>query len=445
MANYEVASAVAPLADRLVASQELEPGHGWDYGSLQVLADNPDATADELGSAIIAGFAAQATEQGTQEQITLAMIDLTRMSEVDEAVAGFATALSEDSVAVAPAVGQSEASTLAFGKSPDESQDKHLSDLGLLAGAIGQSAPEVADQAAAVVTALDDVVLDAVDGTGTAGATGLSIYLPPVAELADPAYVDLPSSASWSGFLDSYYGAGDAIPADQLPAFTDPETGPDVTFDDDGSVTLTGTFDPAALENITEATISYALVNDDDSITYLGEEVADFVEEGGTATASGNYDLTVLEISDGSDSAYAYVDLNLSEDLGTAFLDVPMTYYASTDPDQLAPQDALLSLVLDVESGKFASETIYIYDEESGGYGELAPDPEGIVVPDVLTVTADGEQVWEPTSDVGLYSDVANLTYEFVPLESGTTIQADLGLYDFGGNTSTLSALVDVP
>ena len=30
MANYEVASAVAPLADRLVASQELEPGHGWN-------------------------------------------------------------------------------------------------------------------------------------------------------------------------------------------------------------------------------------------------------------------------------------------------------------------------------------------------------------------------------------------------------------------------------
>ena len=445
MANYEVASAVAPLADRLVASQELEPGHGWDYRSLQVLADNPDATADELGAEIITGFAGQATEQGTQEQITLSMIDLTRMGEVDEAVAGFASALSEQSVAVAPAVGQSEATTLAFGKSPDESQDKHLSDLGLLAGSIGESAPEVAEQAAAVVTALDEVVLETVEGTGTAGATGLSIYLPPVAELADPAYVDVSSAASWSGFLDSYYRAGEEIPAEQLPAFTDPGAGPDVTFADDGSITLTGTFDPAALENITEATISYALVNGDDTITYLGEEIADFVEEGGVATASGSYDLTVLEISDGEDSAYAYVDLDLSEDLGTAFFDVPMTYYASTDPDGLDPKDALLSMVLDIEAGEFTSETIYIYDEQSGAYGELAPDPEGIIVPDVLTVDANGEQVWEPTTDVGLYSDVANLTYEFVPLESGTTIQADLGLYDFGGNTSTLSTLVDVP
>jgi hypothetical protein len=445
MANYEVASAVAPLADRLVASQELEPGHGWDYGSLQLLADNPNATADEFGAKILAGFEGQAKDQGTQDQITLAMIDLTQMGAVDDAVTNFAKALTDKSSAVAPAVGQSEAKTLAFGKSPDESQDKHLSDLGLLASAIGESAPEVADQADAVVAALDKVVLDAVDGLGTAGATGLSIYLPPVPELADAAYADIATSAAWSGFLDSYYGAGDAIPKAEKPAFTDPETGPDVNFDKDGSITLTGTFDPASLDNITEATISYALVNADDSITYLGEEIADFSDEGGTPTASGNYDLTVMEISDGEDSANAYVTLDLSDDLSTGFLDVPMTYYASTDPDQKEPKDALLSLVLNVETGEFISETIYIYDEESGGYGELAPDPEGILVPDVLTIGADGEEVWEPTTDVGLYADIENLTYDFVPLESGTNIQADLTLYDFGGNTSTLSALVEVP
>jgi hypothetical protein len=445
MANYEVASAVAPLADRLVASQELEPGHGWDYGSLQLLADDPDATADELGEEILAGFSGQAEEQGTQDQITLAMIDLTRMAAVDDAVSDFAAALTDQSSEVAPAVGQSEATTLAFGKSPDESQDKHLSDLGLLATAIGESAPEVAEQADAVVAALDDAVLDSVDGVATDGATGLSIYLPPVAELADGAYVDVSSSADWAGFLDAYYSAGAAIPKAEQPAFTKPATGPDVSFDDDGTITLTGAFDPAGLDNITEATISYALVNDDDSITYLGEEIADFTDDGAAPTASGNYDLTVMEIDDGEDSAYAYVDLDLSDDLTTAFFDVPMTYYASTDPDQADPKDALLSLVLDIDAGKFISETIYIYDEESGGYGELAPDPEGIIIPDVLTVGADGEQVWEPTSDVGLYSDVASLTYDFVPLDSGTTIQADLSLVDFGGNTSTLSSLVEVP
>jgi hypothetical protein len=441
MANYEVASAVAPLADRLVASQELEPGHGWDYGSLQLLADDPDATADDLGKEILAGFSGQAEEQGTQDQITLALIDLTRMGAVDDAVDDFAGALAEQSDTVAPVVGQSEATTLAFGKNPDATQDKHLSDLGLLATAIGASAPEVSEQADAVVDALDGAVVDEVFGVATAGATGLSIYLPPVPELADPAYGDVSSADSWAGFLDTYYGAGEAIPDAELPAFTGSE--PDVSFDDDGSITLTGSFDAAALDNITEATISYALVNDDGSITYLGEEAADFSDDGAAPTASGNYDLTVLQLSDGEDVAYAYVELGLSEDLSTAFFDVPMTYYASTDPD--VPQDALLSAVLDIDSGEFASETVYIYDGESGSYGELAPDPDGILVPDVLTVGADGEQTWEPTTDVGLYADIANLTYDFVPLDPGTTIQADLSLYDFGGNVSTLSSLVEVP
>ena len=445
MGNYEVASAVAPLADRLVASQELEPGHGWDYTSLQTLADDPDTSADAFGKALIAGFSAQAQEQGTQDEITLSLTDLTKMDDVDAAVADFAEALADQAPEVAPAVGQSEASTLAFGKSPDETQDKHLSDLGLLATAIGDSAPDVAEQADAVVDALDAAVLDEVFGVATAGATGLSIYLPPVRDLSDAAYLDVSSANTWGGFLDSYYTAGEAIAAAEQAAFLDDGDGPDVTFDDDGSITLTGDIDPAGVSNVTAATISYALVNDDDSITYLGEEVADFSADPDdpAPAASGNYDLTVMEISDGEDSAYAYVDLGLSEDLATAFFDVPMTYYSSTQPD--VAQDALLSLVLDIDAGKWISETIYIYDPDSGGYGELAPDPEGLVTPNVLTITADGEQVWEPTSDVGLYSNIASLTYDFVPLDSGTTIQADLSLYDFGGNVSTLSSLVEVP
>jgi hypothetical protein len=32
-----------------------------------------------------------------------------------------------------------------------------------------------------------------------------------------------------------------------------------------------------------------------------------------------------------------------------------------------------------------------------------------------------------------------------VPLDSGTTIQADLSIYDFGGNSSVLSTQVEVP
>lgn len=445
MANYEVASALAPYADRLVASQELEPGHGWDYRSLQVLADDPDATADDFAEALIDGFAAQAEEWETGDQITLSSIDLTKMAELDEAVAAFAEALSEDASAVAPAVGRSEATTLAFGTSPKQTQDKHLSDLGLLAAAIGEEAPELSEEAEAVVAALEATVRDKVAGGATADATGLSIYLPPTADLADGAYLDAPGTEAWGEFLTAFYTAGDEIPDEELPAFTDPDVGPEVDFGK-GGITLTATFDPVGLENITQATISYALVEDDDSLIYLGEEIAEIIDDDPEAPmVEGTYDLTVLEISDGEDSAYAYLDLDLADDLTLAYLDVPMTYYASTDPDLEDPRDAKLSMVLDVEADEFVSETIYLYDEESGGYGELAPDPQGLLFPDVLTIAADGEASWDHTTETGLYADIPNLTYDFADLKSGVVIQADLNIYDFGGNSSSLNSWVEVP
>jgi hypothetical protein len=83
MATFEVASTMAAHADRMVASQELEPGHGWDYRSLE--AAYRGASPDELGSAIIDGFNNQALASGTENDITLSMIDLENFGIVDDA------------------------------------------------------------------------------------------------------------------------------------------------------------------------------------------------------------------------------------------------------------------------------------------------------------------------------------------------------------------------
>ena len=82
MATYQVASALAPLADRMVASRSsTRPRLGLRLAA--VLADDPDTTADELGWDLLA-VEAQAVEQGTQDQITLSLIDLTQMGAVDD-------------------------------------------------------------------------------------------------------------------------------------------------------------------------------------------------------------------------------------------------------------------------------------------------------------------------------------------------------------------------
>jgi len=57
MGHLEVAAAVAPHADVMVASQELEPALGWAYASfLSALRDDPAMDARQLGAAIVATY-----------------------------------------------------------------------------------------------------------------------------------------------------------------------------------------------------------------------------------------------------------------------------------------------------------------------------------------------------------------------------------------------------
>lgn len=443
MGSYEVASAVAPLADRLVASQELEPGHGWDYRSLQLLASDEDATADELGAAIIDGFEDQAVEAGTQDSITLAMIDLTKMGAVDDALGAFSGALAVRAASVAPAIGRANEAALGFARSPDPAEDSQMKDLAMLATTIGVEALDVSDQADTLVRAINDAVVDAVTGQATAGATGLSIYFPPTQELSNGAYTEVASAATWTDFLVSYYDAGAAIPAEEQPVFVDAESGAEVEYDGEG-YTISGTYDEVGEGNLTGATMSYAIAHDDGSLTYLGEQDA-VIGEDGAPVAAGYYDLTALTMSDGQDTTYAYLDLGYQDGDDVITMDVPMAYYAPEDVDGETYQDVLLSLVLDAESGDIVSEQYYAYDPASGGYGELTADPEGIIVPETLDVLADGTQEWTATSDVGLYADLANITYDLEPLDPGTVVQLDLTVTDFGDNSTTISGYADVP
>src|SRR5690606_22703317 len=66
MATYEVAMITRPFGEYLLASEELEPGHGWDYAALRVLRDDPSTDPVTLGRAIADGFQAQAAANGEQ-------------------------------------------------------------------------------------------------------------------------------------------------------------------------------------------------------------------------------------------------------------------------------------------------------------------------------------------------------------------------------------------
>jgi hypothetical protein len=365
------------------------------------------------------------------------------MPLVDAAVAEFTGVLAQRAGDVAPIIGQTRASTLGFGSSPDPEQDTQMVDLAMLASQIGVAAPDVSAQADALVNAIDAAVLDSVAGSGMPGATGLSIYFPPFAELFNAEYSDVESTKAWAAFLTSFYEIGQNIPEAEQPQFLEETDGTQVFFDEDG-VNIAGTFDIAAQDNLAEATINYGIVGEDGSVSFIGDEPAQIAEDG-SGLALGIYDLTTLTITDGQDTAYAYLSLSVDQEAGVATIDVPL-FYQPPDSDGQDPQDVLLSLTVDSATGDVLNETYYLFDAETGTYGELTADPNGLIVPQVLYVSADGEEAeWLPTSDVGLFADLPLLQYSFEPLPSGTPLYIELTVTDFGGNSDSVFAEVEVP
>ena len=218
------------------------------------------------------------------------------------------------------------------------------------------------------------------------------------------------------------------------------------SFDADG-LHLRGTFDAAAEDNLAGATIAYGLDETDGSITLLGEEPAELGEPG-SGEVTGDYDLTALTIDDGSETAFAYLQLSVDEDSGLATIEVPLAYYASSaDVATDASQDVVLSLTVD-DDGAVVEETWYAFDNTLGTYGELAPSRQAMIFPLVPNIGSTGTRGWIATTTLGLHADPGDLTYELAPVPSGTHLYAhlaDVGVPDYGDNTATLPTHLVVP
>ncbi len=86
MATLEVANALVPYGEYMVASEEQEPGHGWDYTPiLQSLQNGGGANGAEIATTVVDGFYAQGIATGNHG-LTLSVIDLTFIGSLVEKV-----------------------------------------------------------------------------------------------------------------------------------------------------------------------------------------------------------------------------------------------------------------------------------------------------------------------------------------------------------------------
>ncbi len=444
MGTFEVAHAMRDLADVMVASEELEPGHGWDFSSLEILRSGDDVSGGELATTIVDTYEAHAKDFGTALEITLSAVDLTKLDELDAALRELGDVMEFADSAALAALGAARQDALAFGDSPDLSLASNAVDLGVLMTELSANNISVRPEADAVLGALETVVIHEISGIATSEATGLSVYFPPTSDYFDGGYFDLGEVPGWSTVLNSYFDGGSRLASTVTSTF-DEEIGIEYFFDDSG-INVFGTVNEGASDSIVSAEILYGVTDESDgSIIFIGEEPAEYTSFGdGTGEVYGFYDLTALTLSDGIDTDYAYLDMEVDEESGFLFFDVPLWYVPPEEFDTDDPyHDVVLALTLDAE-GNLVSEVYYEYTDD-GMIGELSANPEGLIFPIVLNEYPDGTAEWLTLSEVGLYAELPSLIYDLEPLDSGLEIYVELVITDYAGNVSAQGRFVTLP
>lgn len=175
MATVETADLIQNYAKYMVASEELEPGFGWNYSWLNALNDNPSADFSEIGKVIVDKFISVCNDY--EMDGTLSVIDLSKINGVVNAVDNLSSATNGDIRA-----GKKQLKVFAkhqnnvrfFGDTGDE-ESFDVADIGSYAECFEDIHPQ---QSEAVKNALKEAVIYNKHSETVNTSSGLTVYIP---------------------------------------------------------------------------------------------------------------------------------------------------------------------------------------------------------------------------------------------------------------------------
>ena len=177
MSTLETANILASYADYMIASEELEPGSGWDYESIgRAIKADPSADGAAFGRAVCDAYLEACSREGEEEIATLAVVDLRKIDPVLVAFNTFSEsmyAVGDDEEKLGEMV-RGIKSAENFGGNNRVEGYTNMVDLGGLV----RACEGYAEGTSAVLSAIDQAVVYQVRGSGHANACGLSLYYP---------------------------------------------------------------------------------------------------------------------------------------------------------------------------------------------------------------------------------------------------------------------------
>ncbi len=177
MASIDTAYVSSDFADYMVASEELEPGLGWNYvGMMQAFVDYPGITALDLSKVICDTYMDDCQYYDMGHDITLSVIDLNAIDELYVAFENFGIeALSN---VVEDPNFYTRFSKVAnrienYGGNTREQGYSNMADLGHMAENLSDIMP---DTSAAVLSAIENCVVYNVTGEYRQNSNGIACY-----------------------------------------------------------------------------------------------------------------------------------------------------------------------------------------------------------------------------------------------------------------------------
>ncbi len=442
MATLAVAQTVAPFAQYLVASEELEPGHGWNYAAFQAVVDDPAIDGATLGEAIVEGFVEQAEAYGTDNDITLSVIDLTRIN-------GLYPALYDGIEILLGNVGEYTSDIVnalrdapAYGAMVDPRQSYHSVDFWTLHDGIAAQVADFESAYARLEAALEDMVLTNHAGPGLEGSNGIAVYFPRQCTYYDDAYDDVAGMGIWRAFIKGFWSdASDDVTG---PEFLNDGHIADLLFEDDNWMQVYGRLDPATVDHLYYTGFFFSADTGEVEII-MGEEAADYDPD--LNVVSARWDTSAVTVSqDGVESSYAYYRLIPSSEDGLLELTIPFAYFEQgADADVTGWVD--WQILVDASSGEPIGDTFFLYgfeDEEAQGVGELVPVEGAEFVPVVYVLDVDNpdDSGWY-LFDVDPFSATEPLEFGFAYLPDDVDFWLYLSAEDVAGNMDLVWVFVE--
>lgn len=427
MAEWDVALALAPFAERLVASAETEPGEGWDWTYLAgVTADD---SADRLGEKIVDHYGDFYQETRAGQTSTISMIDLTQIQQLDVALS-FLSAVTvvggtDEELAW---LARARASAWEYGRSADPESDARLVDLGAWADILAQSGGTLGDAARELRAALDRAVIAQWAGPGTEGTSGLSVYLPPSDATTDPNYRDIGGDTLWAEFLADFHRRIGQL--DISPGFVG-LTAPELTGLDTDKFSAAAQFNPDARGLVVAGALRLGGVQPDGRIDFLRSAPVEM----GDDAVQGWDEFGFFQVTDGAVGLPVYLD----QERATG---IPYWYSSSgSDPVPIVVR------IADTGDGTYAAVDAVATLPGSTTASRAVLDPNGVLWPRFRTAAPDGTDTGWTQGQGGavLSADLTRHVYRFGDIPSGSQVAVQFGLLLANGEEMTTTSLVTVP